>query len=197
MTNSLGRVRFDAPAFVSSSIQSVEMSPRKKQKYDRGDIEDRWQQAVSMMVREKEDDEDGLPDVGLAYSVGSLYASASSPVGDVKGNQKRKGNANRGKGKGNARGYRSDDGMDIDSEEERWSPPPQDDSLHIPGELILARDSRGLYWPGKLLAYIPPTKRSRKAGTYRVLYLDETLAVLPRGSFHSAEEDAFGTCPVW
>jgi len=63
MTNSLGRVRFDAPAFVSSTIQSVEMSPRKKQKYDRGDIEDRWQQAMSMMVREKEDDEDGLPDV--------------------------------------------------------------------------------------------------------------------------------------
>lgn len=198
MANSTGWSRFDSPTFVvsRSSDENVPGSPRKKQKRDRGDLEEEWKKAVAEMLKDKEeadDDDDDLPEVGAAFNFVGLYKPVSAaPLSAVelrggKGKRKRK------------------DGLDLDGRDseggegeekgDRWSPPPADDGLDIPGERVLARDTNGAtYWPARILAYVPPTSLKEKGGKYEIEYLDGTKDLVTRGWFYTSDDDAFAIC---
>lgn len=199
------RARFDSPTFVTTLAftENVEGSPRKKQKHDRGDQEERWGVAVAELLQEKEDDQgsDVMPEVGtLGFSVyvSSTPLSNASPTKSVKGTTQAKGT-----GRGNAKSASDAEDefdmeiLDFKREEDRWSPPPADDSLEIPGELIFAREkpSSGFYWPAMILDYVPPKKRTQE-GKYRVEFLDNTVLDVSRKFFFTSEDDGFTTCKV-
>jgi hypothetical protein len=206
LNDTLHRPRFDTPTFVTPSDfdeGDLQGSPRKKQKRDRGDLEDRWSVAVAEMIQKKTDEEEGsddLPEVGtlLFKFTPSAPVSKASPTKSAKGTPKgnRKGKAPR------KSESISEDELDMDFElgpihVDRWSPPPADDDLTIPGELILARETRHktTYWPARILQYVLPTKRTQE-GKYLVEYLDDTQSAIPRDFFYTTDDDQFATCIV-
>ncbi|RDB22192.1 hypothetical protein Hypma_010693 [Hypsizygus marmoreus] len=210
--------RFERPTFVTSiaDTEDLEGSPRKRQKYDRSNLEERWRVAVAEMVgaREEEDGSDVLPEVGALGFV-KFLPSVPSPTKSVK-ERSQMHETGKGKGKGNGKGRRKkkngneaggysgsdSDGMDIDWAvlESRWSPPPPEFGLEIPGELILAQEkaTSAYYWPARILEYKPPGKAKQEA-KYLVQFLDEKRAEIPRKWFYTSDDDDFGTCKlgVW
>lgn len=187
------RPRFDHPTFVTPSdfdSDGLYESPRKKQKRDREDLERLWREAVTDMALKKAEEDvndvDELPEV-------ASFAFAYGPTSKGRGKAQRKSES-----------ISDEEDMDSDSDSdlepiyvERWSPPPADDTLTIPGELILARESRAktTYWPAKILQYIPPKKRSEDP-KYLVEFLDEFKGSIPRSLFHTTDDDQFATCIV-
>ena len=132
------------------------------------------------MLEEYEIDNDGLPSLGIAFSE-SLYGGPSQGRTDTTGNSK----ANQ-----KQKGKRLDPALD------RWSPPPQDPTLMIPGELVFAREPKGTYyWPAKLQQYVPPTNPKGKP-KYRVRFLDESEYDITRETFFTSDEDGFAFCKV-
>lgn len=199
------RARFDSPTFVTalSFTENMEGSARKKQKYDRGDKEELWGVAVAELLQEKEDDQgsDVMPEVGtlgFAAYVSSGPLSSASPTKSVKGTPQPKGIDRK-----NTKSVSdAEDGFDMEisgfkREEDTWSPPPADDSLEIPGELIFAREnpSSAYYWPARILEYVPPKRRTQE-GMYRLEFLDNLVLVISRKCFFTSEEDGFTTCKV-
>ena len=204
LEDSVQRARFDSPTFVTALTftENMEGSPRKKQKHDRGDKGDLWGVAVSELLQEKEDDQgsDVMPEVGTLGFAAYVSSGPPSPTKSVKGTPQSKGT-----GKKNAQSVSdAEDEFDMDvsdavkREEDRWSPPPADDSLEIPGELIFAREkpSSAYYWPARILEYVPPKKRTQE-GKYRLEFLDNLVLVVARKSFFTSEEDGFNTCKVF
>lgn len=194
------RDRFTTPTFLSSVEREHEIlsSPRKKLKYDRADAEERWRVAVTALVQEREDAEesDSLPEVGTLEFTSVL--AAPSPTKSTQG-----ASADNRKGQGNKRkrnGCGEEDDMDLDELKpvaKRWSPEPVDDTLQIPGELILAIGKGGEteFWPARILVYLPP-KPPRKQGKYRVEFLDTSKKDVPRHWFYSSSDEEFGICKV-
>lgn len=78
-----------------------------------------------------------------------------------------------------------------------WSPPPADDNLSIPGELVYAKDKKWKldHWPAEILEYIPPAKASQKP-RYKVRFLDRMVLNITRDMFFAQEENGFVTCQV-
>ncbi|KAF9469412.1 hypothetical protein BDZ94DRAFT_1303884 [Collybia nuda] len=196
----LHRPRFDSPTFVIPSDfdgDDLHESPRKKQKRDRGDLEERWSIAVADMVRKKADEEEGSDDLPEVGTLEFKYIPAS-PTKDAKGtpngSQKEK---TRRKSEifldDETNAYLELGAIEVD----RWSPPPADDTLTIPGELILAREKRPntTYWPARILQYVPPKKRSQEP-KYLVEFLDGKKLYIPRDIFYTTDEDSFATCEV-
>ena len=179
--------------------QEILCSPRKKLKYDRADAEERWRVAVTALVQEREDAEesDSLPEVGTLEFTSVL--TGPSPTKSAKGASSMGDRKGQG-GKRKRNGYDEEDDMDLDGltpTAKRWSPVPADDTLQIPGELILAAEKAGEteFWPARILAYLPP-KPPRKQGKYRVEFLDTTTKDIPRHWFYSSNDEEFGTCKV-
>jgi hypothetical protein len=206
LEDSVQRARFDFPTYVTASAftENIEGSPRKKQKHDRGDQKERWRVAVAELLKEKEDDQgsDAMPEVGtlsfVAY-VSSAPLSNASPTKSVKGTPRAKGTGRRNaKSASDAEDESDIEILDFKREEDRWSPPPADDSLEIPGELLFARDkqSSAFYWPATILEYVPPKKRTQEA-KYRLEFLDSMVLDIPRKLFFTSEEDGFTTCKVF
>ncbi|KAG5644042.1 hypothetical protein DXG03_009194 [Asterophora parasitica] len=198
------RIRFRTPTFVTLSPDAdPHASPRKKHKYDRKEYEDRWRDAVDRLAKDRkgfdeDEDDDELPEVGTTDF--ALYVtSAPSPTKSVA--TPRKGEKGTGNGKRKRRDTDSEDDDDNDKERSRsylrWSPPPPDELLQIPGELLLAKDkaSASHYWPGQILAYIPP-KNARQAPKYRVHFLDGAEIDIPRDWFFTSEDSGFATCII-
>lgn len=206
LEDSVGRARFESPTFITASVltEGVEGSPRKKQKHDRGSREDRWRVAIGQLLHEKEDDpgSDAMPEVGtlgFAVYVSSGPQTKTSPTKGVKGTPRATGTRKRNKNSASD----AEDGLDVDisgfkSEEDRWSPPPADDSLDIPGELLLARETKNatVYWPARIIEYRPPKERTESGG-YLLEFLDNSQISVPRHFFFTAEEDGFTTCKVY
>lgn len=201
LNNPSHRPRFDCPTFVTPSdfdTNDLHGSPRKKQKRDRSDLEERWSVAVADMVLKKAEEEEGsdeLPEVGTLEFKYIPPSPTKSAKGTPKGNQR--GKAPR---KSESVLERKPDLMDFEpgaTYVDRWSPPLADDTLTIPGELILAREGRRqtTYWPARILRYIPPKKRSQEP-KYLVEYLDDTQMAIPRDVFYTTDEDQFATCLV-
>ena len=153
---------------------------------------------MTELVQEREDAEesDSLPEVGTLEFTSVL--TAPSPTKSTKGASATDNRKGQGK-KRERNGYGEDDmGLDeLKPVAKRWSPAPADDTLQIPGELILAIGKGGEteFWPARILLYLPP-KPPRKHGKYRVEFLDTSKKDIPRHWFYSSNEEEFGTCKV-
>ncbi|KAJ3875103.1 hypothetical protein F5051DRAFT_71081 [Lentinula edodes] len=200
LTDSLGRPRFGSPSSYRGTT-SVFASPKKKQKRDLSTVDDSWQAAVFEILRDKEDEDDGLPPIEFALSAASRYASVSASQSTVTAPKRDTKTTWKQKKRGN-----DIEVIDLDTQgdvESDWDPPEPDEMLDIPGELVLARDRadrRIAHWPAKLLAYIPPSKPKKKTRQkepkYRVLWLDDTEQEVPRDWFYACHEPEFGTCEM-
>lgn len=193
----LGRWRYQSPTFIPP--QEIALSPRKKhgneceEQNRREELEGRWKNAVIEMkqTEEAEQDSDYLPDIGeisswptsgLSLSQGSSKQPAVNPHGRRKGKRK----------------------QEEAPEDDNWMPPPPDESLQIPGELILGRENPGrgasavhnmAHWPAKILAYHPP-KHPKQQSKYLVKWLDGTEGEIPRACFYTVDEEEFAICKV-
>ena len=80
---------------------------------------------------------------------------------------------------------------------ERWSPPPCDPLLEIPGELVfsLVRKRRTEYWAARVEQYLPP-KTPSMVPKYRVRFKDDSLCTVSRDMFYTSDEPEFYTCNV-
>ncbi|KAF5369170.1 hypothetical protein D9615_009985 [Tricholomella constricta] len=205
------RMRFRAPTFVNISPDgNVQASPRKKQKYDRREYEERWRDAVDRLAKDRKggvdnDDDDEMPEVGTT-DFELFINSAPSPTKSTQATPRK-----REKGKGKRKRKRKRMSTDSESEmgdedawhvdgnisQPRWSPPPPDELLQIPGELLLAQDraTSAIYWPAQILEYVPP-KKERQRPKYRVLFLDKVQRDIPREWFFTSEENEFATCKL-
>lgn len=217
--DSVGRIRFEEPAFVNHfSLSDVHASPRKKRKVDKEAWKRRWCLAVSEMddtarrktpslkkpsvssptkdqaprpspFPEVDDGYDSdLPEVGTEEFRTYPPSAPSSPIKGVSAptSSQRKTKRKRSV---------SLDAIKVVTP--RWSPRPPDISITIPGELILAleRASDSIYWPARVLGYLPADKPT-KLDKYHVEFLDGKTQSIPRHWFYIAEEENFVTCKV-
>ena len=214
------RLRFQTLTFAFpnplSELDDVFASPRKRQKRDHGATKQRWEAAVAEMrsdageVVAGSDSSEDFPEVGDMFKHLTTPAPASSLSQPISAPLKLNSLASNGSKTGRANGTRkkrrrssaSDDGcriaLMVEDEEDSWKPPPRDDDMEIPGELVLARDKAATavsYWPGRLLAYIPPATRKQQA-KYTVMWLDGATQDIPRSWFYRMEDDGFTVCKV-
>ncbi|KAK7038176.1 hypothetical protein R3P38DRAFT_2615240 [Favolaschia claudopus] len=168
-------LRYTRPRYLVSLPDST-ASPKKRQRLDRTDFEARWLSAVSEALHEYT--ENTLPSLGFLHSARSIpkFVPSSQPV----------------------RESVSDEESELSEPPPsvRWSPPPVDDSLDIPGEKVLAREYRKHskeYWPALILSYIEPSRLSEPP-LYEVKWVDGNNAKIPRDHFYTVEEDGFGDC---
>ena len=193
-----GHIRFNENNYRPSRRKSAQPTPHKKRKLDLDVV---WRDARNAMVRVHEGSEE-LP------ASSSRYASGSSRRnGDTKGKGKAKADP-KGKGKAKASdsdmdvgedvGFGLDLGLDLAVKvERRWRAPSPNPLLEIPGELILARESRTRtqYWPAKILAYVRPTQPSQKP-KYKVVFFDSVVKQIEPDWFWTTTDDEFATCKV-
>lgn len=80
---------------------------------------------------------------------------------------------------------------------ERYSPPPPDPLLEIPGELVfsLYKRRRTEYWAARVEQYVPAKTPSLPPG-YRVRFKDDTFCVVSRDMFYTSDEPEFYSCRV-
>ncbi|KAG6873785.1 hypothetical protein C0995_011010 [Termitomyces sp. Mi166 len=215
--NPAGRIRYEDPVVANhNSLSNVHASPRKKQKVDKGDLKRQWRLAVEELNGTASNQPPPSPKKPSAFSTKGVetphpfpalddgYDSdlpevgteefrtypPSAPSSPVKGasapifsqRKKRKRNSSLGP---------------IEVVAPKWSPRPPDISITIPGELILAteRASDSLYWPARVLDYLPADKPT-KPDKYYVEFLDGKMQCIPRRWFHIAEDDDFATCKL-
>lgn len=78
-----------------------------------------------------------------------------------------------------------------------WLPPSPDESVSVPGELVLAKEKRSktLYYPAKVIGYEAP-QSPKKLPLYIVKFMDNVVASIPRDCFYICEQEEFGTCKV-
>jgi hypothetical protein len=198
MLTAYGDLRFTSTTYLcthpvtttTTTTDDIHGSPRKKHK---SNLQSAWQAAVDAMMEEHEIDNDGLPSLGIAFSE-SLYG-APPPPPPLRTDSPQPPT---GKGKGKKRNAPDNDHQNNNNNNnmDRWSPPPQDPTLMIPGELVLAREPKGTYyWPGMLQRYVAPVNPKGKP-KYRVRYLDESVFDVTRDTFYTSEEDGFAFCKV-
>ena len=165
---------------------STSASPKKKRKMElEENVEKRWLDAVAKMDSYKGGGDSGGEESNDEEELG--MSSSPSP-------------SNMKKRQGNGEGRE----VPPPGEDDDWTPPEADDTLEIPGELVIARDkqSSNTYWPAKILAYVPPPRpktKNRKGhaeGKYRVLYLDRSEKDIVRAWFCAPTDPGFGHCVV-
>ncbi|KAJ7216975.1 hypothetical protein GGX14DRAFT_517709 [Mycena pura] len=174
ISTSTDEIRFKHPTYVTNSTGA---SPKKRQKLDKTKLEAQWHDALSRLVHDME--ENDMPSFVFLASVRHVEPLSLSP----------QWNQTKGKAK-----VASEDKLSSDLP---WNPPPPDDSLRIPGELILARDTKhsSKYWPAQILNYIPPSA-PRKRPLYEIQWMDNNKKSIEREQFYSYEESGFGTCTL-
>ena len=90
--------------------------------------------------------------------------------------------------------------QDDRDEDHYWEPPSPPESLTIPGEAVLCKNSRSeghtvRYWPAKIVKYIPPRRRNGQA-KYEVHFFDRETARVSRDYFFTCFEEGFRSCAV-
>ncbi|KAJ6501994.1 hypothetical protein C8R45DRAFT_861671 [Mycena sanguinolenta] len=172
--NASDKIRYTKPEYSISFPKHIP-SPSKRRKVDKTDLEAKWIAAVSEAVHNYA--QDVMPDVAFLRSVDSI--PKHTPVAD------------------SALSVSDDALSELSKSDRGWSPPPPDTSLDIPGEKVLARESKTskYYWPALILDYIAPSRPSDR-GLYEIKWVDERTAKVPRELFYSVEEDGFGMCPL-
>jgi hypothetical protein len=199
--DTLGRWRYQIPFFVSPPLPQTPSSSVKKlgNEYEGvghgcEELQNRWKNAVIEMnqAEEAEQDSDYLPDVG---EISSWATSGLSQSQDSNKQVKMNGS---GKRKGKRKRNEPSD------EDVAWEPPPPDDNLQIPGELVLGRDNPGRgnsaihnvnHWPAKILGYKAPKHRKQQP-KYLVKWLDGSEGEISRSCFYTVDEEGFAICKV-
>lgn len=168
---------------------SLNASPKKKRKVETVEtVEKRWVEAVAKMDAYNGGGESGAEESDATSDEEQGKSSSPSPS-NVK---KRQAN---GKGR---------EASPPDDDEDDWTPPEADDTLEIPGELVIAKDKpiSSIYWPAMITAYMPPSRpknknrRARVEGKYHVVYLDRVEKDIPRAWFYAPTDPEFGHCEV-
>jgi len=195
----LGRWRYQSPSFALSPLRQ---SPSKKlgdecegvERSPREELQSRWKNAVIEMkqAEEAEQDSDYLPDVG---EISSWATSGLSLSQDSNKHEKMNG-----RGKRNGKRKRDE----LSDEDVAWEPPPPDDNLQIPGEVVLGRENPGRgssaihnvdHWPAKILGYKAPVHRKQQP-KYLVKWLDGSEGEIMRSCFYTVDEEGFALCKV-
>ncbi|TFK72767.1 hypothetical protein BDN72DRAFT_876324 [Pluteus cervinus] len=191
------KIRFSKPTYVEappSDGSDVDRSPRKRQKlFDRTELESRWKAGFAILLEDMaivDGQSDELPEVQLAFSSipsSSLKPGAVSSQPSTSIPKKKDGKRTHSA---------SEDGYSSPIETHLNQHHAVDDTLTIPGELILAREAAGpaLYWPAKILDCVPAKKSAQLK--YHIMYLDNTKAEIARDWFYSSDEPGFATCKV-
>ncbi|OSD08458.1 hypothetical protein PYCCODRAFT_1448687 [Trametes coccinea BRFM310] len=206
-----GRIRFNEANYRSSPRQSVQSSPRKRRKLD---LDAAWRGARDLMLAEDTGRNADHASHGTAAGSSQMGTSSSAsrrrkanPFPSLesgktkdKGKSRSNGKRSKGKGKGKDEDLSSDFGDDIvsldfqRSSQRVWRAPSANPLLEIPGELVLARDSkRQDHWPAKILEYIKP-QHSRQRPKYKVLFFDGTILAIDPDMFWTTTDDEFATC---
>ncbi|KAA1469248.1 hypothetical protein DENSPDRAFT_927988 [Dentipellis sp. KUC8613] len=172
MKTSRGSLRFNASNFrTRSAVSDTQRSPTKRAKTD---LEERFREAVQWMVETDAQDNEGLPLSLSTYTSGLLRTPSMSTL-DIEQPHR------------------------TPSPELEEPPPPDlpDPFLTIPGELILSLERRNYttYWPAKIEAFVPPTKRGGKP-KYKIRFLDDKVRDVERDLFYTTDEPGFATCTV-
>lgn len=78
-----------------------------------------------------------------------------------------------------------------------WKPPSADETVQVPGELVLAKEKRSktLFYPAKVIRYEPP-QNPKAQPLYVVKFMDNFVGSIPRECFYIYEQEEFGTCKV-
>lgn len=175
-----GRVRFNEKNYKTmSGDAAATLSPRKRRKLD---IDTRWTEARDLMLQEDEDANEGLPMLLSSHFsrdasfTGNALPTGRSKVADV---------------------IVLSDGEDDKPQQKSWKPPPRDETLEIPGELVLAREKKMYtdYWPAKLLEYIPPSN-PKQHPRYKAQFYDGEVKNIDADWFYTQLDKGFGTCKV-
>ncbi|KAH7929657.1 hypothetical protein BV22DRAFT_115323 [Leucogyrophana mollusca] len=175
-----GTKRFTLSTFRTTSLPT---SPSAHKRH-KSELSHKWQAAVEDMTMAAEDEEEGLPDLLSTYTGSFCDPPETASDGNTRA---------RSRAKGKSKMVDEDLSM---SPERSWSPPPQDTTLQIPGELVLALAPRSTKcWPAMLIEYVPPTKPKQKA-KYKVKFLDDEEYILPREKFFVFDQPEFVTCEV-
>ncbi|CDO73653.1 hypothetical protein BN946_scf185014.g123 [Trametes cinnabarina] len=196
-----GRIRFSETDYRSAPRQSVQSSPRKRRKLD---VDTAWEEARDLMLAAaaSENPGNGSSRAGARTASGKhIVKPFPSLESDTqKGKSKINGKGKWGKGKGKGTGLSSDldekgDPSNFQVARKRaWRAPSANPLLEIPGELVLARDSkRQDHWPAKVLEYIKP-QHSRQRPKYKVLFFDGTIMAIDPNMFWTTTDDEFATC---
>ncbi|TBU35579.1 hypothetical protein BD311DRAFT_860098 [Dichomitus squalens] len=192
-----GHIRFDENDYRPSRRKKVQSSPRKKRKFD---LDIAWREARDAMISVYEGNDDEVAPGSSRYASGSSRrTNGTRGKGKAHADPKGKGKAKASDSDmdtGEGFGLGLDFGVDLDSKAERqWRAPSPNPLLEIPGELILARESRAKrqYWPAKILAYVRPTRPSQKP-KYKVVFFDGIVKQIEPDLFCTTTDDEFATC---
>lgn len=146
-------------------------SPRKRQRLVDHDLYAKWEDARKVMLKEDQQDNDGLP----------RFLSLFDPESKMSGP--------------------SDDELEAithtAAEETLWVPPLPNPDFEIPGELVLAKEKKSStqYWPAKIIEYVSPNQRNQKP-RYKILFFDHTIKDVTEDMFYTEDQDGFATCKV-
>lgn len=204
--DALGRWRYTTPTFISLfQQQTIPSSKRSKTELTETEtsrleaIKQKWKDAIEEMRREEEEEgSDYLPDIGEMVTRPLPFMNPFPITGQTSSQGKLPN------GQGKKKGKRKRDDLNARFSDDAWEPPPPDDTLQIPGELVLGREGGGkgastihntAHWPAKILGYVPPSHR-KQVPKYRVKWLDGTEAEIPRFWFYTMAEENFAICKV-
>jgi hypothetical protein len=184
--------RFSSVTFKCPETSLQWESPSKRPKTA---LDEAWRSAVNLAHEADAYLNDGLPSNLSSYKIGTARthedrAERSTDEAETSTNDSQ-----------NSSGLAS---IDLNEQRlflikpiERWSPPPCDPLLEIPGELVfsLARKGRTEYWAAKVEQYLPP-KTPSMAPKYQVRFKDDSLCAVSRDMFYTSDEPEFYTCNV-
>ncbi|KAN0133677.1 hypothetical protein V8E53_008401 [Lactarius tabidus] len=150
-------------------------NPRRK--YRRTAMDEAWRSAVDLAHEADASLNDGLPSNLSSYKAGTVRIHEDNAEGSIS------------KAKGSTNGQTKSPG--------RWSPPPSDPLLEIPGELVYSIEKKGRseYWAARVEQYIPPTL-PWVPPKYRVRFKDDTFRTVTRDMFYTSDEPEFYTCKL-
>ncbi|KAF8275136.1 hypothetical protein EI94DRAFT_1793766 [Lactarius quietus] len=150
-------------------------NPRRK--YRRTALDEAWRSAVDLAHEADASLNDGLPSNLSSYRVGTVRIHEEKAEGSIS------------KAIGSTNGQTKSPG--------RWSPPPSDPLLEIPGELVYSLEKKGRseYWAARVEQYIPPTL-PWVPPKYRVRFKDDTFRTVTRDMLYTSDEPEFYTCKL-
>ncbi|KAI0288218.1 hypothetical protein BC826DRAFT_1039916 [Russula brevipes] len=168
----------DSIRFSSVTFKCLGTSPQREAlKRPKTALDEAWRSAVNLAHEADATLNDGLPSNLSSYRLENLRThenKAKRSTNEAKASTRRPQKSS-----------------------ERWSPPPSDPLLEIPGELVysLERKGRSEYWAARVEQYLPPKARS-KSPMYRVRFKDDTCRAVSRDMFYTSDEREFYTCKL-